>query len=146
MRNMKFIIVTSLVLFLYSCDSTVNDISIKLEKMAVRSESDTITFKFSDLIGSNYDSLLVLPPYTTIDRMEKDFGITLDEIKNLGIERRDDIYVLCLFKNNTLTGYEILKRNSVDYNNIADLYFIKKEAELRIIKNQGIYNIEKVQY
>jgi hypothetical protein len=63
----------------------------------------------------------------------------------LDIERRDDIYVLCLFKDNRLTEYEILKRNSVDYNNIADLRFIKKEAELRIVKNQGIYNIEKAQ-
>lgn len=146
MRNVKFIIVASLVLFLYSCDSTVKDLSMKLEKMAVSSKSDTVTFKFSDLIGSDYDSLLVLPPYTMIDRVEKDFSITLDEIKNLGIERRDDIYVLCLFKNNILTEYEILKRNSVDYNNIADLCFIKKEAEFRIIKNQGIYNIEKAKH
>jgi len=146
MRNVKVIIATSLVLFLYSCDSTLKDVSLRLEKMAVSSKSDTVIFKFSELIGSNYDSLLVLPPYTMIDRIEKDFSITLDEIKKLDIERRDDIYVLCLFKDNRLTEYEILKRNSVDYNNIADLRFIKKEAELRIVKNQGIYNIEKAQH
>ena len=146
MSNVKVIIATSLVLFLYSCDSTLKDVSLRLEKMAVSSKSDTVIFKFSELIGSNYDSLLVLPPYTMIDRIEKDFSITLDEIKKLDIERRDDIYVLCLFKDNRLTEYEILKRNSVDYNNIADLRFIKKEAELRIVKNQGIYNIEKAQH
>jgi len=123
MRNVKVIIATSLVLFLYSCDSTLKDVSLRLEKMAVSSKSDTVIFKFSELIGSNYDSLLVLPPYTMIDRIEKDFSITLDEIKKLDIERRDDIYVLCLFKDNRLTEYEILKRNSVDYNNIADLRY-----------------------
>ncbi|MCF8255537.1 MAG: hypothetical protein K9J84_13255 [Bacteroidia bacterium] len=146
MRIVKIIIVTSLVLFLYSCDSTVKDISMELEKMAVSSKNDTIAFKFSDLIGSNYDSLLVVPPYTMVDRVEKDFEITLDEIEKLGIERRDDIYVLCLFKDNILIEYKILRRNSVDYTNIADLYFIKKGTKLRIIKNQGIYNIEKARH
>lgn len=145
MRNITTLIITTLVLLLSSCSTRVKDVSMAIEKMAVSSKEDTINFKFKELIGSKYDNLLVVPPYTMVDRVEKDLGINLEQVEKLGIERRDDIYVLCLFRDKILTEHIILKRN-VDYSGIADLNFIKKGTELSIVKKQGMFYIEKARY
>jgi len=109
--------------------------------MVANSNVDTIYFKFSDFIDSNYDKFLILPPYTIIDRVEKKLEIDLENVKKTGIEERDDICVLCMFKKNILKEYKILSRYPIDWSSVNAYKFIEKDDELSIVKHQDRYHI-----
>lgn len=132
-----------LVMFVWGCESSKVDISMEIEKLAVSQGTDTVRFKLDRLINEDFDSYVIVPPYTNIKMVEKIIGIELNKINKTRIERRDDIYVLCLVKENTLTNYYELSRNSIDFSEISDLNLNKKESELILVKQQGIYRITK---
>lgn len=134
-------IVLILVFLSFRCGSKTREISMELENMIVNSNIDTIYFKFSDFFVSNYDKFLILPPYARIDLQEKRLEINLDKVKKTGIERRDDISVLCMFQNNILKEYKILSRYPIDWAMVDDIKFIEKDTELSIVKYQDRYRI-----
>ena len=145
MKTYTYMIVLILVFLFFRCDSKTREISMELENMITNSKNDTIYFRFSDFIDSNYDKVLILPPYTRIHRVEKDLEISMEKVKKTGIEQRDDVCVLCIFKNKILKEYKILNRSPIDWSNINDFKFIEKDTEFRIIKHQEKYHIEKTQ-
>jgi len=143
MKNKTYVIVVIFILLLPKCGSKTKDISMELDNIILDSKSDTVYFKFSDFIDSNYDKFLILPPYARIRWVEKNLESNLDKVKKLGIERRDDICVLCFFKNNVLKEYKIINRNSIDWSSVNDFKFIEKNTEFIIVKQQGKYHVEK---
>ena len=142
MKSYIYTIVLIIIFLLFRCGSKIRDISMELENMIANSKSDTIFLKLSDFFDSTYDKFLILPPYTKIHWVENNLEINIEKVKKTGIERRDDICVLCIFKNNILKEYKILNRNPIDWSIVNDFKFIDKNTEFSIVKHQEKYNIE----
>ena len=156
MKNITYVLI--FILLLFGCISKTKDISIEmeLENLIANSKNDTINFKLDDFIDSDYDKFLIIPPYASIGFIEtnlnKNLEIDLDEnlkinlekvIEKTGIRERDDICVLCMFKNNILKEYKMLNRK-INWSDIDDFKFIERETKLRLVKDryEG-HNVEK---
>jgi|GEM_PF-5088472 len=140
-KNIYLLVMSAL--FVWGCESNKVDISMELEKLAVSHVTDTVRFRLINLIKEDFDSYLIVPPYTNIKKAEEKIGIEISKINETGIDIRDDIYVLCLFKDNTMTNFYELSRNTIDYSELSDLSLNKKEVELILVKQLEIYHITK---
>lgn len=108
MKKISFIIFTLFISI--SCKETnlrkniISELNTSLE-----SGKDKITF---EKIHENFDSLLILRPYSNITKIGFQLNLNLDEIKNTQIDRRDDIILFVLLKNRKVICYTDINRRT----------------------------------
>lgn len=94
-----FIIVLCL---LFSCQyffQLENDKNLA-EKIKKEIYKDNHNFHFSSLTNFDWDSLIILGPYTSIEDIEKEFELDLNNINQNGIAYTDYFNLIVFLKNN----------------------------------------------
>ena len=78
---------------LQSCADLTSDerLEFKIKESVI---SDKKELNFKDLTDFEWDSLLVLTPYTESKRIGEKFQIDLAKVEHVGMESRDDIVLL----------------------------------------------------
>ncbi len=95
--------------------------------------SGSPTLNLSKLTDFDWDSLLILPPYTSEERIEHKLNVNLSSVKNVGISSRDDIDLLVFFKEKRAIRMVEYLRYPGDF----------KQKEVKFIsKKDAIFNVE----
>lgn len=118
MKNILTVLFTSI--FILSC--TLNDKSIESKISAeVQNTSELNLSIYNDF---DWDALIILSPYTTIEKIEKQKEIDLSNVSN-SIERLDHINLLVFLKKGKAVKYSELKRSIINFDTSKEI--IKKE-------------------
>lgn len=89
------------------------------------------------ITNRDWDSLLILTPYTNSDKMEKQLGISLSRTKHSGIESRDDISQLIFFEKGEPVDMVEYPRYLGDFSNNGTGFIRKDSAVFDIILTTG---------
>jgi len=124
------------ILLFASCSSTRKDAPLNMVDVLASSASDTTQFKIDDLLNvDDYDSFLFVPPYTVLEGAERHLGVKLELIEESGIEFRDDVYLLCLLKENKITDWYFLTRDSINFEDVSNFRKYERKHVLSLIYN-----------
>ncbi len=147
MINGKLYSILFLLLFLIfgnGCNSYKTDESLGLQKVLAQSDSDSIEFSFSELLGADCDYYIIILPYTYLDRLSDTVEVELEKLASTGIEKRDDIYRLACIKNNTLIDQYLLFVQRVKLVEMNDLQLHDINRRLALKKQNGKYVIRPI--
>ncbi len=97
------------IILLASCNEhTLNKKVLDLLNRSVSQKNGQFSF---GSVYNNFDSLMVLRPYSNIKKIETKFNINLSEIENVNIDFRDDIILIVFFNKRKLSEFTIIPRN-----------------------------------
>lgn len=92
----------------------------------------------------DWDSLIILSPYTSLDLVEKQFYLDLSNVSN-SIEMLDSINLIIFLQNNKAVKYVELSRNIADFDSNHEI-IDKKNAQfiLEVEKGAKILKISRL--
>jgi hypothetical protein len=94
---------------------------------------------------TDHDAFVLLQPYTRIDKASQELKIDLTKVESTGIERRDDINVLCLLQYGKLQAFYALPRDKFNVDSLrSDTMLQVKKGQLGLIKNDSVYHLKYV--
>ncbi|MBO3117926.1 hypothetical protein J4050_14310 [Winogradskyella sp. DF17] len=131
----KIIISSALILFFLSCESIFQlkpDQTIE-ERIMDEINREDMVFDLSTLSSFEWDSVIILGPYTIVEDTEKLFDLNLSNISRNGIEYSDS-YNLLVF----LRGKKSVKITEVNLS-LGPVRKIFEKEKLRIRKEQNNY-------
>lgn len=100
------------------------DVSLenKFEQLTNKARSDTeaIIFRLDTLTSFSWDSVIIITPYSQIDKLEEKTKINLAEVKNTKIVADEVSNVLAFVKRGQVIKYVDLPRAKGDFANISD--------------------------
>ena len=132
------IILVTLTSFLCSCQLK-SDKSLS-EKVEVKFEAEGETIDLSDLSDFEWDNILILGPYSNIQRIENELKLDLSNIKENGIQYNDSFNLIVFLNDNESVKIIELRRTSGDFKNTNEL--IPKDKTKFVITKTGIKLIE----
>jgi len=110
------------------------------EKLAKKIEtelnSENVTVDFAKMTDFDWDSLIILGPYTTIENVEEEFNLNLANIKQNGIHYTDYYYLVVFIKNKKSVKIIELNRSLISQQRI-----IKKEESKFKTGKDGIIKL-----
>jgi hypothetical protein len=100
----RFVIIILTILTFQFCTRLGNDARLENDEGLAQQIKETVLsgkeeLRLRDLTDFQWDNLLILTPYTQIDRIEKKYQIDLSQVQDLGIGSRDGITQLIFFLN-----------------------------------------------
>jgi hypothetical protein len=107
-------------------------ILIKLDS-TLKARKDTFSFEKFDL---DWDSLLILPPYTNLGQLKKSFNIDARKISLTGIDQRDDICLFVFMKSNNVISCIEFSRRTYDFSTLPIKYY-SKESVFHILRDKS---------
>jgi hypothetical protein len=112
---MKYLKIILLLIFSFGCANKESDESKKAEhEISGLLDSKVKENKYSfqlDGLSFDWDSLLVVPPYTVLRKAESFSGMDVKVLEKTEIEFRDDVCVLAFLKGGKIISYAEMKRN-----------------------------------
>jgi hypothetical protein len=92
---------------------------------------------------ADYDAFLLLQPYTNVEQINKKLNLDLFAVEKTGIERRDDIYVLCLLKDRKLDACYELPRSDFNFDGLkpTDTVYVRT-GKLMLVKRDSVYYLQ----
>ena len=104
-------------------------------------KSDTKVLYLNKVTDFQWDSLLILHPYSTLHQVESKLNIDLSQIKQTTIESRDDISVLIFYNKGEITKIIEYPRYPGDFANNKIEFIPRKQAIFDVVttmqKNVG---------
>jgi hypothetical protein len=83
------------------------------------------TFKIEGL-SINWDTLLIVPPYTNLKKLNARINIDVSKLSKTGIQQRDDICVLVFLKDKNIVSCIEFSRETYDFSSLtANKYYTK---------------------
>lgn len=131
------IIIGILLLTLYSCQyiSQLNSDKKLTKKIEQKITLKSTHIDLSDLDYFEWDSFLVLGPYSNIENIEDKTNLNLEKIRDNGIKFSDSFNLLIFLKNGKVTKISELSRNFGDFTNLEEI--IDKKHAKYIKSKQG---------
>jgi hypothetical protein len=114
--------------------SKYKDVECEFIRVANKSTNDTVYFNMTDVVNCNFDSYSFIPPYTTTENTSIIANINPVELSKTGIADRDDIYVLCLFKNKSMVNLFKISRKHVQISKHLFFKRMRFNSDLLLIK------------
>ena len=135
----KLIIIGTFFLTLFSCQylNQLNSDNSLTEKIESEFKSENIDL--SNLNDFDWENLLILGPYSSIDNIEKELNLNLENIRENGIEYDDSINLLVFLKNGKSVKISEVSRGVGDFSNLRILItkdrakFIKTENGTNVL-------------
>ena len=132
MRYLKFIV---LAIVLFSCGNKTNEKAtneiLALLDSAVEEKKDT--FQLGRLnLNANWDSLLIVPPYTVLRKVKYSKKIDVEVLKETEIEFRDDICVIAFLREDKIVCYAEINRK-YDFSYLSSTKLYSKSNIFRIV-------------
>lgn len=115
-------------LFLIGCNTNQKSI----ENRILAEISNTKELNFSHYNDFEWDSLIILRPYSNIQLIEKEYNIDLSGVSE-SIEILDTINLIVFLNNNKATKYAELTRDQGDFS--ATIIIKKENANFRLSNN-----------
>ncbi|QQS37297.1 MAG: hypothetical protein IPM56_04900 [Ignavibacteriales bacterium] len=111
-----------------------------LERKVLYSKTDSVAINIKELVRFDWDYFIVIPPYTTIDRLEDSIDVKLEKVKDTRIETNDSFVVLAFIKEHTLIDCFTTKYHPIDFSVLKPfLPYKKEEANFIFVKNGNKY-------
>lgn len=134
----KLSICILLITLLFSCklNSRAYKVSNDIEHLTLLKEeiiSGKKIIRFENIVKFEWDSLIILTPYSLSEKVGEKHNIDLKSIEHFGIESRDDINLIVFIKNNSPIRVIEYPRYPGDFSN--------NEIEI-IEKSKANYTIE----
>ncbi|WP_292948630.1 hypothetical protein [Olleya sp. UBA1516] len=108
------------------------------EKIITELHSKNRTVDFSKVADFEWDSLIILGPYSQVERIEEEFSLNLKNIRQNGIEYSDYYDLIVFVKNKKSIKIVELKKAISPHRTI-----IKKEKSLFITGKDGIVKLSE---
>ncbi|MBL7919648.1 MAG: hypothetical protein JNJ40_04995 [Bacteroidia bacterium] len=133
---MKKIIQTIIFLFLIGCkeNNLKNKISNLLDE-SILTGRESIMF---DSVCNGYDSLIILPPYSNIDKIETKFKVNLSKIKNTNTNVRDEVILFVFMKNREVVEFTTIPPKSYSFDTDT-IKIYSKGHSFRINKGENLF-------
>ena len=135
MRLYKYFMISFLfILSNFGCKNISSNPDKKLE-IAIHEiiKSDTKVLDLNKVTDFEWDTLLILHPYSTLHQVEKKLNIDLSQIKQTAIESRDDISVLIFYHNRKITKIVEYPRYPGDFAENKIEFIPRKQAIFNVI-------------
>jgi len=142
MKNIKKIILTViLTLNLVSCKylSQLNSDSGITEILEAKIKENPKKIDLTKIENLEYDKLLILEPYSNVEKIEQELKIDLSNISEHHIHSSDDINLLVFIKNNKSVKISEMNRTNGDFENYKIL--INRENALFKKNEKGIITL-----
>lgn len=114
---------------LFSC--SLNDKSME-SKISVELQN-TNELNLSNYNDFDWDSVIILNPYSNIEKIEKEKDINLSDVST-SIERLDNINLVVFLKNGKAVKYSEVHRSIADFDNYQDI-IEKQNANFKLISD-----------
>lgn len=133
---MKKVIQTIFFLFLIGCNGNnlKNKISNSLDE-SILAGRESVVFEG---VYNDYDSLMILPPYSNIDKIETKFNINLSKIKNTNTNVRDEIILFVFMKNREVVEFATIPPKSYSFDTDTIKIYSKKYS-FTIKKGENLF-------
>ena len=134
----KIIGIGILFFFLTSCGylfQLEND-KILTEKIEAELNSKNKTVDFPKVADFEWDSLIILGPYSVVDEIEKEFNLNLTNIRQNGIEYSDFYDLVVFLKDKKSVKIIELKRAMTPLSTVID-----KDKSIFVKGNEGIIRL-----
>ena len=88
--------------------------------------------RFENITQFEWESLIILTPYSVVEKVEKENKIDLNSIEHFGIDTRDDINLIIFLKNNEPTRAIEYPRYLGDFSNNKIEIIEKSKANFKV--------------
>ena len=133
-----FILLTTL-LFMTSCQLKSDKSLTKIIETKIKDNPTKIDLTLIDKL--DYDKLLILEPYTNIEKTQSELNVDLSNINGNQIHLSDGINLLVFLKNNKSIKISELNRKNGDFEDYK--IFINRENALFEKDKNGIITLAK---
>ena len=107
------------------------------EKLANKIASTTDSIDFEEFTSFDWESLIILMPYSLPDQVEETLRIDLSSIRHLGIEERDDINLIVFLQHNAPVKVIAFPRHKGDFADNDIEIIDKSEASFEVVLSDG---------
>ena len=133
-------IITFIILITSIVSCSINEKS--LESLILNELENSKELNLSNYNEFDWDSLIILGPYSNIEKIEMEKNIDLSNVSN-SIEMLDNINLIVFLKQGKVVRYSEINRNIADFNDYQEI--IKKEnSNFTLDVNQNNTKILKV--
>lgn len=134
----KILTVVILITSLISCSTNEKS----LESLILNEIENSQKLNLSNYNEFGWDSIIILEPYSNIEKIEKEKNIDLSDV-NDSIEMLDSINLIIFLKDGKAVKYSEISRNIADFDHYQEI--IKKEnANFILSVNQNNSKILKI--
>lgn len=133
-----FILITTL-LFMTSCQLKSDKLLTKIIETKIKDNPTKIDLTLVDKL--DYDKLLILEPYSNIEKTQTELNVDLSNINGNQIHLSDGINLLVFLKNNKSIKISELNRKNGDFEDYK--VFINRENALFEKDKNGIITLAK---
>ena len=133
-----FILLTTL-LFMTSCQLKSDKSLTKISETKIKDNPTKIDLTLIDKL--DYDKLLILEPYTNIEKTQSELNVDLSNINGNQIHLSDGINLIVFLKNNKSIKISELNRKNGDFEDYK--IFINRENALFEKDKNGIITLAK---
>ncbi|MBL0330582.1 MAG: hypothetical protein IPP64_14460 [Bacteroidetes bacterium] len=112
-------------------DSLLESKFDQLTKQAIRDSS--VTFRVDTLTNFEWDTLIIIPTYWSIERLELETQINLTAAKKAG-QYREDLNILAFTKNRQLIKCIELPRTKGDFATLKSVMFSRENCVFEFVR------------
>ena len=129
--NFRSLILLGVFPFLFSCDLNKEQrLSFDvLEIEFLEAFREVKTINLVDLNPNQWDSVVILLPYTDVEGLSQDIGIDLSELDYLNMQVRDDIEVLVFIQDKNIAGISFIEQKD---------FYIEFDSNRKILTDRNI--------
>jgi hypothetical protein len=129
MKNKKNIyILLAIAIILFQCNRSEKRI-IEEMNICIKQNKDLV---FQN-IQADFDSLLIIQPYTSVKKLKSEMGIDLNRT---GIDGRDDVFLIVFIKKREVINIVYIDRNKYD-SKIDSYKIFPKDYKFKLIPKSG---------
>lgn len=136
MNKLKLINLISMGLFFLntSCisiheDQQLEEKLVDLAKLSI-SSGKVIKFRMDTISAIDWDSLMIIPPYSYLDRLSNKYDIDFNSLKKTGIQNSDQFCLIIFISNKRIKYYLKIEKRMLDLSGVENLKFIQKRYAL----------------
>jgi spore coat protein CotH len=152
-NNMKLTLTSILIILLFhiSCTNSIKqEHDLSREFFILLDSSNYTSIDFRELQNKDWDKMIVLTPYTNAQELRHNFKINIPrEIKDIGMQYRDDISLILFVQDNSVIDYftcprtiDFSKINQLTGHTINNSTFRIEKTERKTIAGDQIYILE----
>lgn len=138
--KLKIIGIVLIILTLFLCSCQLRSDKILSEKVEVKFKAEAESIDLSKLSDFEWDNILILGPYSNIERIENELKLDLSNIKENRIQYNDPFNLIVFLDDNESVKIIELRRTIGDFKNTNEL--IPKDKAKFVKTTSGIKLIE----
>lgn len=138
--KLKIIGIILIILTSFLCSCQLRSDKILSEKVEVKFKAEAESIDLSKLSDFEWDYILILCPYSNIERIEKELKLDLSNIKENRIQYNDSFNLIVFLHDNESVKIIELRRTIGDFKNTNEL--IPKDKATFVKTTSGIKLIE----